>query len=97
MIRSNPEELIRKSMAAFVDNELAPQAKEIEEKAKELEPEVVKRWSAKGVATHLKRYGMKTNKTVGRHVYGRVTLADLLVVQQNYSLDLGLSDESDGA
>ncbi|MBW2284092.1 MAG: acyl-CoA dehydrogenase family protein [Deltaproteobacteria bacterium] len=31
MIRSNPEELIRKSMAAFVDNELAPRAKEIDE------------------------------------------------------------------
>ena len=31
MIRSNPEALIRKSMAAFVDNELAPRAKEIDE------------------------------------------------------------------
>ncbi len=31
MIRSNPEELIRKSMAAFVNNELAPRAKEIDE------------------------------------------------------------------
>ncbi|MBW1785067.1 MAG: acyl-CoA dehydrogenase family protein [Deltaproteobacteria bacterium] len=31
MVRSNPEELIRKSMAAFVDNELAPRAKEIDE------------------------------------------------------------------
>ena len=32
MIRSNAEELIRKSMARFVDNELIPNAKEIDEK-----------------------------------------------------------------
>lgn len=32
MIRSNKEELIRKSMASFVDNELIPMAKEIDEK-----------------------------------------------------------------
>jgi len=32
MIRSNPEELIRKSIAKFVDNELIPSAQEIDEK-----------------------------------------------------------------
>jgi alkylation response protein AidB-like acyl-CoA dehydrogenase len=32
MIRSNPEELIRKSIARFVDNELIPKAQEIDEK-----------------------------------------------------------------
>ncbi len=32
MIRSNPEELIRKTMATFVDKELIPRAKEIDEK-----------------------------------------------------------------
>ncbi len=32
MIRSNAEELIRKSIASFVDNELIPRAKEIDEK-----------------------------------------------------------------
>lgn len=32
MIRSNPEELIRKSIAKFVDNELIPRAQEIDEK-----------------------------------------------------------------
>ena len=31
MIRSNPEELIRKNIARFVDNELIPRAKEIDE------------------------------------------------------------------
>ncbi|MCP4690290.1 MAG: acyl-CoA dehydrogenase family protein, partial [Desulfobacterales bacterium] len=32
MIRSNPEEIVRKSMARFVDNELIPRAREIDEK-----------------------------------------------------------------
>ncbi|MCP4686952.1 MAG: acyl-CoA dehydrogenase [Desulfobacterales bacterium] len=32
MIRSNPEEIVRKSMARFVDNELIPRAQEIDEK-----------------------------------------------------------------
>ena len=31
MIRSNPEELIKKTMATFVDKELIPRAKEIDE------------------------------------------------------------------
>jgi len=32
MLRSNAEDLIRKSMAMFVDGELIPRAKEIDEK-----------------------------------------------------------------
>ena len=32
MLRSNAEELIRKTMARFVDNELIPKAQEIDEK-----------------------------------------------------------------
>ena len=90
------DEALLRILADFVRSGRAPQPKKIAEKAKELEPEIFRRWSPKAVSSHLKRYGLQTNKTGGRKVYGRVTLADLLRVQQNYSLDLDLSDESGG-
>lgn len=37
MIRSNPEELIRKNIARFVDNEIIPIAQELDNKVNSLE------------------------------------------------------------
>ena len=65
-----------------------PTSGELLEKAKETEPEGFKRWSPRGVAGHLKRYGLTTNKTDGRKRYGRVMLDDLGRIQTNYGIDL---------
>ncbi len=48
MVRSNPEELIRKAISRFVDNKLIPSAKEIDEKA-EFPTEIFKKLAEMGV------------------------------------------------
>ena len=48
MIRSNPEELLRKTIAKFVDNELIPKAQEIDEKG-EFPREMFQRLADMGV------------------------------------------------
>ena len=70
-----------------------PTPGELLDKAKAAEPEGFKRWSPRGVAEHLKRYGPTTIKTDGRKRYARVTLDDLRRIQTNYGIDLGLQDE----
>ena len=62
------------------------------EKAKEVEPDGFKRWSPRGVAEHLKRYGLTTIKTDGRKRYARVTREDLGKIETNYGIDLGLNE-----
>lgn len=71
----------------------APTAGEILDKARVAEPEVFNKWSAKGVASHLKRYGMITHKSHGRRVYGQVTLDELRRIQTAYGVDLGFNEE----
>ncbi len=66
---------------------------EIRDKAEEAEPDMFKQWSPKGVSSHLKRYGLKTNKSAGRKVYGRVTPDDLRKIQTAYAVDLGFAEE----
>jgi hypothetical protein len=56
-----------------------------------------KNWKARGVSEHLKRYGAVTNKSCGRKVYGRVTLASLRAIQESYGVDLGFDENGDGA
>ncbi|MDA1055007.1 MAG: hypothetical protein O3C40_31680 [Planctomycetota bacterium] len=59
-------------------------------KAKNGESDSFKNWSAKAVSAHLKRYGLTTNKSHGRKVYGKVTVDDLRRIQTTYAVDLGL-------
>ena len=72
----------------------APQPKDILAKAKEDEPDTFDRWSAKGAAGRLARYGLKTNKSHGRRLYGNVSLTDLCHIQDVYSIDLGIEDST---
>jgi len=69
-----------------------PTPGDILEKAKEAEPEAFKRWTPRAVAEHLKRYSLRTIKTVGQKRYARVTIEDLGQIETNYSIDLGLSE-----
>ena len=54
MIRSNPEELIRKNIARFVDNEIIPIAQELDKKAEFPEKYFINwpRWGFSGFAIH---------------------------------------------
>jgi hypothetical protein len=72
-----------------------PQAKDILAAAKEAEPELFKPWSARGVSSHLGRYGIKTNKS-GKPIYGRVTVEHLRRIQETYGIDLGCVGTSGG-
>jgi hypothetical protein len=70
-----------------------PQAREILDRVRESNPEIFSKYSAKGIANLLKRYGVKTNKTRGVRVYGHITLTQLEQIERNYGFDLGLRDE----
>ena len=54
-----------------------------------------KSWTPKAISTHLKRYGLATNKSHGRKVYGKVTVEDLRRIQTTYAVDLGLDDREE--
>lgn len=72
-----------------------PSPGEVLTKAKDREPDSFKNWTAKAVSTHLKRYGLRTNKSHGRKVYGRVTVDDLRRIQTTYATDLGLDADDE--
>jgi hypothetical protein len=62
---------------------------EILAKAKQLEPEGFKHWGARGVSSHLKRYGLETRKSHGERVYGPELTEMLGKIQQSYGIELG--------
>jgi hypothetical protein len=90
------DESLLKLLADAVRSGDRPTPAEILDKARHAEPEGFKRWTPRGVAEHLKRYGLATNKSCGRKVYGQVTVSKLLAVQENYGVDLGMDPQSDG-
>jgi len=75
---------------------LAPTPGEILSKAQAEEQQGFKRWSARGVASHLKRFGLRTHKSHGRKVYGRPVLRTLWRIQANYGIDLELPEPAPG-
>lgn len=89
------DELLLKLLAEAVQDSVRlspPTPSEILAKAQQAEPESFKRWTARGVSVHLKRYGITANKSGGQRLYRDVTVADLLRIQRHYSIDLGLID-----
>ena len=70
-----------------------PTPGELLDQAKENEPEGFKRWTARAVAEHLKRYRLTTNKTDGRKRYARATVEDFGRIQASYGIDLGINTE----
>ncbi len=67
-----------------------PTPGDILDRAKASEPEAFKRWTARAVSEHLKRYGLTTNKTGGSKRYARVSVDDLERIETNYGIDLGM-------
>jgi hypothetical protein len=89
------DEALLRILAEKRRNLETPQAKDILAEAQAAEPNVFKRWTAKGVANALRRYGIRTNTYLGRKVYGKVTLGDLRRIGSVYGMALGLP-EGDG-
>ena len=70
-----------------------PSPGDILDAAKQQDARTFDKWTARAVGSHLKRYGLTTNKTGGRRIYGRVTLGDLRRIQSTYNIELGFDDK----
>ncbi len=88
------DETLLQVLADCVRLATAPTPGEILKKAREAESESFIRWTPRAVSSHLKRYGLRTNKSGGRKVYGRVTVDDLRRVETAYAVDLGVDYET---
>ena len=72
----------------------ATQAKDVLARARDLDLETFRSYTAKRVANALKRYEIRTHKSPGgRRVYGKVTMAQLRRVERNYGFELGLPSD----
>jgi hypothetical protein len=90
------DEALLRVLTAEVRAQAAPTPSDILHKAKQDDAESFKGWTPRAVSEHLKRYGLTTNKSCGRKVYGRVTLDKLRAVQDSYGIDLGLEENGIG-
>jgi hypothetical protein len=83
------DETLLKILTARILQGQEPQAKDILISARAESPELFARYSAKGVANTLKRYGLKTAKIHDKRVY-RVGVDELRRVQDRYGIELNL-------
>jgi hypothetical protein len=90
------DEILLRILTAELLDGRTPKPSEILNKVQEIESEMFRKWSARGVASHLKRYGLNTYKSHGKKVYGRDALDALRRVQDNYGVDLELREPTPG-
>ena len=83
------DEVLLQALARAVGSGIAPTAGELLATVQAAEPSLFRNWSARGVTAHLKRYGIMSRKTNGRHIFDP-SHTDLLRVQQAYGIDLDL-------
>lgn len=83
------DEALLRALARAVGSGIAPTAGELLATVQDAEPSLFKNWSARTVAAHLGRYGLRSRKTNGRHIFDPAT-GELLRVQQSYGIDLDL-------
>jgi hypothetical protein len=83
------DEVLLQALARAVGSGIAPTAGELLATVQAAEPSLFRNWSARGVTAHLKRYGILSRKTNGRHIFDP-SHTDLLRVQQAYGIDLDL-------
>ena len=94
---SDTEETILRALAELVLSGARPMPKEVLAKAVEEDAEAFKKWSAKGVATVLKRYGIRTTTLNGFKRYTAVSTEDLRRIERVYGLNLNLPAPTPGA
>ena len=61
-------------------------------RANEREPSIFGKWSTRGVAMTLKRYGIRTKASHGTRTYRDVSPFHLAEIERRYGLDLGLPE-----
>jgi hypothetical protein len=88
------DETLLRMLAALAVRNQTPQPKEILAAAKEEEPEAFTTFKAKGVATILKRYGLRTVKVHGEKRY-RVSIAEIRKIETTYGFNLNLPPVED--
>jgi len=83
------DEALLRALARAVGSGIAPTAGELLATVQEAEPSLFHKWSARAVASHLGRYGLRSRKSNGRQVFDPAA-ADLRRVQESYGIDLDL-------
>jgi hypothetical protein len=83
------DESLLRALARAVGSGIAPTASELLATVGEADLSRFRHWSPRTVAAHLGRYGLRSRKCNGRHIFDPAT-ADLLRVQQAYGIDLDL-------
>jgi hypothetical protein len=88
------DEALLQALAAAAGRGDRPTAGELLAEVQQADPAMFRGWSARGVSTHLARYGLRSKKTQGRHIFDPRP-GDLLGVQQSYGIDLGQAPAPD--
>jgi hypothetical protein len=83
------DEALLRALARAVGAGSPPTAGELLATVSGAEPSLFHKWSARAVAAHLGRYGLRSRKTMGRNVFDP-SPEDLRRVAEAYSLDLDL-------
>lgn len=83
------DEALLRALARAVGSGVPPTAGELLATVQEGEPSLFRHWTARAVAAHLGRYGLRSRKRNGRHIFDPAP-ADLLRVQEAYGIDLDL-------
>jgi len=88
------DELMLRALADMLRGNKAPTAREILKRAVDDEANMFTGWSAKGVSNVLRRYGIKTRKSHGRHIYDRAVIDRLREVERTYGIELNLLEDT---
>jgi hypothetical protein len=83
------DEALLRALARAVGSGIAPTAGELLATVSEADLSLFRHWSPRAVAAHLGRYGVRSRKCNGRHIF-EPSPGDLLRVQQSYGIDLDL-------
>lgn len=86
------DEALLRALARAVGSGIAPTAGELLATVQQGEPSLFHKWSARAVAAHLGRYGLRSRKCSGRHIFDPAP-GDLRRVQESYGIDLDLPPE----
>jgi hypothetical protein len=83
------DEALLQALARAVGSGVPPTASELLATVQDGEPSLFRGWSARAVSAHLGRYGLRSKKRNGRHIFAPAN-SDLLRVAETYGIDLDL-------
>jgi hypothetical protein len=88
------DEALLRSLAQDVLSGRKPTASDVLRRACELDPNLLRQWTARRASARLNQYGLKTRRSHGVPRYD-VSASDLRLVQERYGIDLDISPPSD--